>query len=299
MRALFFACMGVNAAADVVSSRMAVTAADGPWDAVTALLDGFQNLTDCPDCNCKGCHGFAFTAGNLSGRQYSYEKETTLSEHLLMASASKFPAAIAVAGAVADQYLSFDTHAHEVFPWWASNASDPRSGVTLRQLLSFTSGFYWYDASSGNVSCMDGISGSLEYSPEECAQQIYSNAPFPWRAGEVFAYNSFHLQIAGAMAAKAAGISVQQLLDKYLIGKLDLRSTGWLVGQNPVLAAGMYTTGDDYDQILRAYLAYELLPEAVASQMELDYLAPPCNGRARMPRPSSDPLPPRAARRPH
>ena len=257
---------------------LASSARADEWDDVTAFLDGFTNLTDCDGCNCVGCHGFAFTAGNASGRQYSYEKETTLSEHLVMASASKFPAAIAVAGAVADEYLSFDTFAHDVFPWWAANASDPRSGVTLRQLLSFTSGFYWYDASSGNVSCMDGISGSLRYTPEECAEQIYHNAPFPWSPGETFAYNSFHLQIAGAMAAKAAGLTVQQLLDKYLIGKLGLTSTGWLLGQNPVLAAGMYTTANEYDRILASYLSYELLPEEVASQMEVDYLAPPYAG---------------------
>ena len=203
-----------------------------PWAQVDSLMGNFHNLTDCDGCNCKGCHGFAFTAGNATHRAYSYAKGSTkLTSPLLLASASKFPAAIAISGAVADGHLTFDTHAHEVFPWWTDDAADPRSGVTLRNLLSFTSGFYWADASSGNVSCMAGIAGSILCTPEECAQQIYTNAPFKFKSGTTFAYNSFHLQLAGAMAAKAADITLQELLHQNLITKLGLKHSGWLVGQ--------------------------------------------------------------------
>jgi len=176
---------------------------------------------------------------------------------------------------VADNHLTFDTFAHEIFPWWSADPNDRRSGVTLRQLLSFTSGFYWPDASSGNVSCMAGVAGAVRYTPEECAQQIYRDAPFPFKPGETWAYNSFHLQVAGAMAAKAAGLTVHGLLDKYLIHKLDLQHTGWLVGQNPLLAAGMFSTANDYDKILRSFLSYEVLPPPVAAQLEIDYLSAP------------------------
>ena len=219
--------------------------------------------------------GFVFTAGNASGRQFTYERGHKASQRLLLASASKFPAALAIAGAVADGHLTFDTHAHEVFGWWSASPTDPRSGVTLRQLLSFTSGFYWDDPSSGAAKCMSSLDGSIIFSPEECAKQIYERAPFKYKPGTTFAYNSFHLQIAGAMAAKAAGISLQQLLHKYLIDKLQLKRTEWLLGQNPQLAAGMTSTADDYDVILRSYMAYELVPKAVADEMERDYLSPP------------------------
>ena len=109
---------------------------------------------------------------------------------------------------------------------------EPRSGVILRNLLSFRSGFYWAGASSGNCSCIAGLVGSVIYSPERCAEQIYNNAPFKYKAGSTFAYNSFHLQVA----AKAAGMSVEQLLHKFLIDKLQLKTTGWLLGQTPMLA---------------------------------------------------------------
>ena len=41
------------------------------------------------------------------------------------------------------------------------------------------------------------------------------------------------------MAAKASNLTVPQLLHANLIDKLKLKSTGWLVGQNPIIAAGM------------------------------------------------------------
>ena len=91
-----------------------------------------------------------------------------------------------------------------MFSWWTRDPKDGRSAVTLRHLLSFTSGFYWKDA-SGVVPCLEGL-GSITYSPEKCAQQIYEQAPFEFAAGSTFSYNSFHLQVAGAMAAVGAGI---------------------------------------------------------------------------------------------
>ena len=213
----------------LLAASLSTSVADDPWAPVRTILDNFQNLTDCAGCNCKGCHGFTFTAGDASGRKFTYEKgHTTLHKPLLMASASKFPAAIAIAGAVAEGHLSFDTRASEVFPWWSSDAADKRSGVTLRHLLSFTSGFYWVDASSGDASCMSGLAGMLLYTPEACAKQIYEKAPFNFAPGSTcarrarldrtspsyssrdpratdvslripasprsFAYNSFHLQ---------------------------------------------------------------------------------------------------------
>ena len=58
---------------------------------------------------------------------------------------------------------------------------------------------------SGVVPCLEGL-GSVTTSPEKCAQQIYEQAPFEFAPGTTFSYNSFHLQVAGAMAAKAAGV---------------------------------------------------------------------------------------------
>ncbi|CAJ1384348.1 unnamed protein product [Effrenium voratum] len=235
-----------------------LSAAD-EWEPLRGILQLYFPIRD-----------MAFTAGTAQGRRFTFEKgKTKTSSPLPMASSSKFPVAIAIAGVVSDGHLSFDTFAHEVFPWWSSSNSDSRSRVTLRHLLSFTSGFYWPDA-SGFVPCL-GANAS-QYSPEACAKEIYQQAPFEFEPGSTWSYNSFHLQVAGAMAASAAKISTQELLQRYLIKPLRLNSTQWLGGENPGLAGNMMTTADDYDRILRAFVGNELFPEAISTEMERDYL---------------------------
>jgi len=234
-----------------------------PWANITALLANASESY--------GIKNFVVTAGNATGRAFTYESHTTVKTPLLLMSASKFPAAVAIAGAVALGNLTFDTHASEVFPWWSNAASDPRSAVTLRQLLSLTSGFYSPDQ-AGFVPCMEPGATSTS---EQCAEQIYNNASFAFKAGTTFAYNSFHLQIAGAMAAKAQGVTVQELLSTNLLDKAGMKHSGWLGGENPLMAFGLHTIADDYDAFLRAYLAYEVVPKVVADELELDYMAPP------------------------
>lgn len=235
---------------------------DNSWGVVRYILERyfpFENM--------------AFSAGDASGRRFMFEKgRTRMSSELMMASASKFPAALAIARTVAEGHLTFDTLAHEVFPWWTQDPTDRRSRVTLRHLLSFTSGYYANDA-GGTVRCM-GMEPliSLAYSSEECAREVYGRAPFEFEPGSTWSYNSFHLQIAGAMAAKAANVTIQELLHKNLINALNLTSTSWVGGRNPLLAGSMQTTGDDYDKILRSYMSYDILPETVTSEMERDYL---------------------------
>jgi len=229
------------------------------WEAVRFILSSYFPIKD-----------MAFSAGLADGRHFTFEKgATSMTTPLAMASSSKFPVAMAIAGVVAEGHLSFDTFAHEVFPWWTSDPAVPKSRVTLRKLMSFTSGFYSPDT-GGSVPCL-GANAST-YTGEECAREIYDIAPFHFEPGTTWAYNSFHLQVAGAMAAYAAGISVQELLHRYLIGPLKLTGTTWLGGGNPGLAGNMMTNGNDYDRILRAYLSYELFPEKVATEMERDYL---------------------------
>ncbi|CAE8602771.1 unnamed protein product [Polarella glacialis] len=232
------------------------------WGAVQAILRNYFPVSD-----------MAFSAGDATKRHFTFQKgQTNMSSQMLMASSSKFPAAMAIVASVGDGHLTLDTLAHEVFPWWNREPSDRRSRVTLRSLLSFTSGFYSPDA-GGLVPCLGANASS--YSPEACAREIYEQAPFEFEPSSTWSYNSFHLQVAGAMAATAAGISVQDLLHKYLIEPLSLSATSWSGGLNPGLAGNMVTTGDDYDKILRAYLGYKIVSKQLADEMERDYLRPP------------------------
>lgn len=87
---------------------------------------------------------FGFTVGDASGPLFEYTHgdfslETTKCE---LASTSKWPLAMMFVGLVNDGTIhSLDALANEYVPWWTKNASDPKSEITLRHLLSFTSGF--------------------------------------------------------------------------------------------------------------------------------------------------------------
>jgi CubicO group peptidase (beta-lactamase class C family) len=245
---------------------LTATRAYSDWDVVDYLISNFSFIPS-----------MGFSAGDASGRKHTFVKGTqvTMDTDIIMASSSKFPAAIAIAGAVVDGHLSFDTKANEVFPWWTTDYSDVRSNVTLAHLLTFTSGMISSDFADCGTKCLS-LPNASQYDPEDCAREIYEEFAYHgkgnvWVApGTVWSYHSNHLQIAGPMAAKAAGLTVQGLIEKYLTKKLGLKKTMWLGYPNPHLAASMLTTGNDYDTLLQAVLTYKIAPKEIIDQMELD-----------------------------
>ena len=214
----------------------------------------------------------SFSAGDASGRKHTFEKgRLTMSSRLILASSSKFPAALAIAGVVSDGILTFDTPIRHVFDWWTNDPSDMKYGVTLRHLLTFTSGL---------VSTADpGVAGTrclifgLVYTLEECAREIYTSGPWQSSPGKVWSYHSLHLQLAGAMASKASGLPIKELLEKYLLRKLGMTRSFWIGYPNPHLAAAMVSTGDDYDALLRGVLDYSVANKSIVDELEKDVFA--------------------------
>lgn len=245
---------------------LATARASSDWDVVDWLISNYSFIPS-----------MSFTAGDATGRKHTFTKGTqiTMDTQIIMASSSKFPAALAITGAVVDGHLSFETRANQVFSWWTKDASDVRSNVTLAHLLTFTSGMVSSDFADAGTKCLS-LPNASQYDPEECAREIYEEFAYQgkgnfWVApGTVWSYHSNHLQVAGPMAAKAAGLTVEKLIEKYLVKRLDLKNTTWAGFPNAHLAAAMFTTGNDYDKLLRAVLTYEIAPKEILDQMELD-----------------------------
>lgn len=86
------------------------------------------------------------------------------------ASLSKWPSAVMISGMVQDGILSYDDKANKYLKYWATDEQDHRSGVTLRQLLSFTSGLQ----TDSYLPCFRGF--------DACAQEMYA-AGSPRRSG--------------------------------------------------------------------------------------------------------------------
>jgi CubicO group peptidase (beta-lactamase class C family) len=209
---------------------------------------------------------FSVHVGDETGNLFTYVSPgfTTKTE-MQGASLSKWPSAIMISGLVNDGTMSYDDPAHKYLDWWTKDPSDSRSKVTLRHLLSFTSG-YMSDSMSG---C--GYGGEFS----ECAKKLYENSKHKAAPGTQWAYLSCHLQFAGAMAVAASGKPIYDLFDEYLYKPFNMTGTSWNPRRNPSMAGGITTTAADFDNLLHRLLTYKVLPKAVLDQMETDYSQPP------------------------
>ena len=102
---------------------------------------------------------YAISVGTADGGQlFEYESGNfTMHTSIPTGSTSKWPSAMMFAGLVNDGTIaSLDSKASDYLDWWTKDPSDPRSQVTLRMLLSFTSGF-----GSGHTGAAPGPTGRV------------------------------------------------------------------------------------------------------------------------------------------
>ncbi|NDJ53662.1 MAG: beta-lactamase family protein [Chloroflexi bacterium] len=203
--------------------------------------------------------------GNAAGIQYVNRQDgTTENSVLTIWSASKWLTAATVMGLVEDGVMSLDDNPQDYITWWTDDPADPRSQITLEQLLSMTAGFW------GEPLCIFDGNGD----PEECAQRIHDL----WHinpAGETFYYSSTHMHIAGVMAAKATGSDFNTLFRQQIGDVVGMDSEALYVSDtNPFLAGGGVMTAYDYSLFLRALVAGDLLASS-HDTMSIDRTAAP------------------------
>ena len=248
------------------------------WSALTEQLDGWVLGK-----------GFAVTVGNASGVQYEYETAATkthvafsLHDVVETASTSKWPMAMMFAGLVADGTISsLDALASEYVPWWSKDTScrnasacDAKGNITVRHLLSFTSGFDDGETAGGGAapgkSCMDDANPKGGY--EGCAKELYHTYNLTGRPGATFGYSSLHLQLMGAVAMHASGLGVQEIFAKYYVKAYGMNETTCgKGGVNPEFAVCLQTTGADYQKFLAAQLSGSVVGQDIILESEKDY----------------------------
>ena len=234
------------------------------WSAVREQLAGWP-LTD----------NFAVQVGNASGTVFKFTKGNfSLHQRVETASTSKWPMAMGLLGLVADGTVpSLDAKVASYVDWWKpTNASDPRGNITMRHLLSFTSGFGEGSPGDENstATCMDNAT----YAPGflSCAQNVYRTIKLTGPPGHTFTYNSVHLQLAGAVAVTLTGLDIQAVVEKYLLKPYGMvNTTCYLGAPNPQLAVCLETTGADYGRFLQRTLSHSVLPAALVRESEKDH----------------------------
>ena len=248
-----------------------------PWSGLTDQLDGWVLSSS---------KGFAFTVGNSSGVQYQYAKNKfSMHEQIETASTSKWPMAMMFVGLVQDGTISsLDAFASDFVPWWSSSRTcqnvstcDAKGNITIRQLLSFTSGFDDGEVPGGGggsnaTNCLDN---SATGNFVACAQQIYGALNLTGSPGKTFAYNSIHLQLMGVVAhyATKGQLGIQEIFHKYYVVPYGMNETtcGDPGDTNPEIAVCLQTTGYDYQKFLQAQLTYSVLDKALVEESEKNY----------------------------
>ncbi len=254
---------------------------ESKWDVLKGELENWA-FTD----------GFAFEVGRTTeGPLFLYEHGNfSMKTKVQTASTSKWPIATMFTNMVnGGIFPNLDVKPNEYLEWWTKNTSDPRSRVTLRNFLSFTSGFGG-GAPGVETKTRKGLRGldsqklgddpacmsNFTYDFSECAMEIYEKVKLEGEPGKVFAYNSYHFQLAGAMAVKASGKDIQTLVKEYLLDPFSMGNTNCMQGvSNPELAVCFETTGSDYSNFLSRLLTYAIIPKELTDQMELDYTPVP------------------------
>jgi CubicO group peptidase (beta-lactamase class C family) len=159
-----------------------------------------------------------------------------------VASASKLVSGLVIFDAIRRGELSLDSTTGQVLGWTGANAA-----ITLRELLSFTSGLVREDPCTLNpLSTL-----------ARCVDKIRDTTPAA-SPGASFEYGSTHLQVAARMAEVASGRSwanlfADTLRDPLALGPdvtyftLPKQQTGV---QNPLIAGGLRASMNEYAPLL-------------------------------------------------
>jgi len=225
-------------------------------------------------------HGVSITLGNSTGTHVVVNSTGASDSDIYnpVYSASKMVTAMIMMTIVEDQSvdLSLDDHVSKHLLWWTTNGSDPRANVTLRHLLSQSSGF-------GPHSC----SYDPNLTTEQCAHTIYNSSfgvfsditgtvPISFngtvKAGSHFFYDESHFLLSMALALAATKASSwNYIFDQYIGTPLNLDESCrwvWPSEQNVDPGAGLKCSPKEYARILHAYFSNELLTESSTNEME-------------------------------
>jgi len=149
---------------------------------------------------------------------------------------------------------------------WLPYFKGDKKGITIRQLLSHTSGLL------GHVPCMF----QPQLPMDDCAREI-ADAKLAGKPGLMFLYGGASYTVAGRVAEVVAGMSWAQIFATRIARPLGLEHTGYGVIPNPMLSEGdVYSSAADYLNFLQMivdrgmYRGQRVLSEAAIDEMMRD-----------------------------
>ena len=214
-----------------------------PWAEVETAFDRAYAAT--------GYTGAALAIYAPDGRLlYSRVRgDLALDRRVAVASASKLVSGLTLLRLVDQGLLSLDSTTGDVLGWVG-----PRAAVTLRHMLSFTSGLPTvFTPGGGGTDCTRDATVTLA----ACVDEI-GRGGLGWPVGSRFEYGNTHLHVAARMAEVVAGVGWDAIVGQQLRAPF-----GWsaeaayytaprqAVGTlNPLVAGGLRASMDEYAKLL-------------------------------------------------
>jgi hypothetical protein len=208
---------------------------------------------------------FSFAVERQDGRRYTFNRGgSTLQTSYESKSASKLVSAVVILRLVQQGALSLSDHPQDHINSWPIDNNDPLFGMTLAQLLSFTSGL------TQDPPCLNDAGANFESCVISVAEDNANDGNVP---GQEFFYASSHLQVAGLMAVEVRGVSWQAIFSEFKsqTGLFAASSYDAPSSTNPNLAGGMHFTGQDYMDFLKALKGGSLLNASSMGQLLADH----------------------------
>lgn len=238
----FFACpqINTNAIDGGDAGGGGPVDAGNPWDAVDALLVTQSAQSQVTDF---GLVVFAPDGQVLHEKMFG---SFTADKRVAIASASKLVSGMVLFELIKRGQLTLDSTTGTVLSW-----TGPNKDITLRHLMSFTSGL------APEAACT--INNTLTL--EDCVNVIAA-APIKAAPGATYEYGSTHLHVAGRMAEVVTGKRWNDLYDEVLRVPLGLPTdTTYFTtprqpmrvpnNTNPLIAGGMRASINEYAKLLQ------------------------------------------------
>jgi CubicO group peptidase (beta-lactamase class C family) len=250
----------------IVNFFTACSGADGATPACS--VDALETQIDSALAQTNSAVDFSFLVERSDGRRFAYDRgSSTAQTSYESASTAKLVSAVIILRLVDQGYLNLTDRPQDHMSLWPITDTDSLHGMTLAQLLAFTSGL-----ATGPL-CLN--SGDFDFAA--CVYNIASsNAGNGLVPGAKFYYANTHLQVAGLMAIRARGVNSWQDIFSEFKSQTGLFSTSTFdlpSSTNPRLAGGMHWTAEEYMAFLQALKNGSLLSPGLQATMLSDQTA--------------------------
>jgi CubicO group peptidase (beta-lactamase class C family) len=193
--------------------------------------------------------------GDETGERLVYSRGDGPETVYRIASASKLLTSVTIMRLVDRGVMSLDDHPQRFISWWPTDAADPRSAVTLRQLLAFTAG---YEGEALDAGCVRDEDITLDACARQMADQYFTYTP-----GTTFHYAPGHMHLAALMAERATDKKWNAIFREEIGDPLEMSAAARYDNEdNPDPAGGARASGSDYAAFMLALARGELLTPA-------------------------------------